>query len=795
MVNWMASSDNLLDYESRNQLRSLLGQLKSNWPVLPSGMWNSSSIQAALRILNDLARKGKASDLVNVFDLSQSIEQIISDVYEENMQPDEDEISRLNAYLEQLSQAIAARDPKQQPKLSFENSYEVLYLPRNKVSGDLICSAIEKNGWLVKQLSDMDSLSSAVEQYQADIVLLDTEFLSQIKHLKRTFAATSGKIPELIFISNHCDVEIRLEALRAGAIQCFSEPISVNELISSIKEAVSPDLKPHHRVLVVEDDEAQSKYVCKLLRSSGFDTLAIADPMTVMEGVQRFQPDLILMDLYMPGANGIELTQLIRARRSASFMPIVFLSGEDDVDKKILALYSGADDFLTKPVRPQHLVAAVSTRIKRTKELISDSNTLLVDSMSGMPSRRHLLDELDRISIRLTVGPGKCGIFVISVEGGNSSAEDGYSPIDNSLVSRIADLLGPVLGKRDTLSRIGSRSLGILVERTVLHDIEQIGADIYQQIRSERIKSGETDLKWGIGLVIIDPPALSAYDYLDQAETTAGTAIEQEAEFYLLNKEALQDKTISQEIPDDLLKERVRTALKSGFVEFRQQRYLSMIDGSAIIEQIPGFLPATGLSSETGDIYQSASRFNGMGMLNRLVCRQAVRKLGEMRSHGSSHKLLVWLSGLSVHDQQLIPFLQSELRKLHVVGTGLIIEFDLPSLAPELKLAKRLFDELSSLGITILLGNFACNETSFKVLAYLQADAVRLHPSLLRVDDEKIDKIISNIKALNAFVILPKIDSSEMLNLHWSEVADYIQAEHLAPVVREAPLRGFDAFE
>ncbi|MES9942259.1 MAG: response regulator [Candidatus Thiodiazotropha sp. 6PLUC2] len=795
----MSSSDNLMDYGSLDQLQRLLSQLKSNWPVLPSGMWNSSCVHTTLRLLHDLGRKGEASNLINVLELSRSIEKIISDVYEENMQADEEEIEKLNQYLQQLTDAIEASDSKQVAQESFTNSYEVLYLPRNKVSGDLICSAIEKNGWLVNQLSDIEALKAAILQYQSEVVLLDTEYLPQIEVLNKAFAKidpSKAEKPELIFISNHCDVEIRLEVLRAGATQCFSEPISINDLILSIKEAISPELKPHYRVLVVEDDVSQSKFACKLLKKGGFDTLAITDPLNVMDAVQGFQPDLILMDLYMPGANGIELTQLIRDRRDASFMPIVFLSGEDDVEKKILALYSGADDFLTKPVRPQHLIATVLTRIKRAKEMISGSNTSMVDSVSGLVNRRRLLDELDMICIRLSVEREQCGLFVITVEGKDATTEDSFTPTDNALVARIADVLGPVLGKRDLLSRTGRRGLGVLVERASMHDIERLGMDLYQQVRNELLQGNQIDHSWGIGLVTIDAPDLAAYKYLKQAEIIAKTAADEEAEHYLQHNEAVRLKTAThQEIPDELLKERVRTALKSGFVEFHEQRYLALHEDGAVVEHIPSFVSATGLTSEIGDIYQSAGRFNGMGLLNRLVCKHAVRMLGEVAFRGIPNKVLVWMSGLSIHDDQLIPFLQSELRKLHVVGTGLIIEFDLPSLAPELKRAKKLLDELSTLGITILLGNFACNDTAYKVLSYLQADAVRLHPSLLRVDDEQIDKIVSDVRALNAFIILPKIDTSQKLNLHWSEVADYIQAEHLAPVVAKPLLQGLDSVE
>ncbi|MES9861028.1 MAG: hypothetical protein ABW138_09285, partial [Candidatus Thiodiazotropha sp. 4PDIVS1] len=157
----MSSSDNLMDFDSLDQLQRLLVQLKSNWPVLPSGMWNSSCIHTALRLLHDLGKRGKRLDLINVLELSRSIEKIISDVYEENMQPDEEEIEKLNQYLQELTDAVEVSDSKQANQESIISSYDVLYLPRNKVSGDLIFSAIEKNGWIVNQLPDFDSLKAA----------------------------------------------------------------------------------------------------------------------------------------------------------------------------------------------------------------------------------------------------------------------------------------------------------------------------------------------------------------------------------------------------------------------------------------------------------------------------------------------------------------------------------------------------------------------------------------------------------------------------------------------------------
>ncbi|ODB85854.1 hypothetical protein A3194_13625 [Candidatus Thiodiazotropha endoloripes] len=794
----MSTSEDSIDHEALQQLPHLLDRLKSNWPILPSGLWNSSCIQAALRQLHELGRYSKASGLVNIHEICLAIEKVISDVHEEHELSDRDELDQLSLYLIQLTQAIEVSSSRQPHADHSADACQVIYLPRNSVEGDLITAAIEKNGWSVRQLSDIDSLDSVLLSHPVELLLLDTQYLPYIDQIKHCFSdqtRAETKSPELVFISNVCDVETRLEVLRAGSSQCYSEPINVNELMTGIKHILSPELNPHYRVLIVEDDESQAEFARKLLNKGGFETLIITDPMSVMEAVEGFQPDLVLMDLYMPGANGIELTQLIRAKSSACFIPIVFLSGEEDIEKKILALHSGADDFLTKPVRSPHLIATVQTRIMRTKEMLSYRKTTSDDAITGVVGRRGLLDELDLCCTGNGFENEFVSLFLIALESDESLTDEQSSAANHALISLITDVLNPVLGRRDLVARTGNSALGILVKRELESDIDQLGRDCAQQITDELSRAKGATPSWGIGLVTIDSIYDRVYAILQHAEFTANAALEQAAVPYLRHNESKIKQPIAEKQTDLILRDQVRTALQNGAVEFHEQRYMALNEPGAIIEQIPGFSPSTGLHGEMGGIYQSASQFDGMGMLNRLVCQQAIRKLGESLFCGNPDRILIWMSGMAIHDDQLIPFIQSELRRLHVVGTGLIVEFDLPAIAPELKAAKRLLNQLSRLGIAVLLGNFSCNETAYKVLAYLSADGVRLHPSLMRADQERVNSTLTSIKALDAFIMLPRSDVSGHNSHYWSDAADYVQVEHLAQVTQASPTQGLTAFD
>jgi DNA-binding response OmpR family regulator len=125
--------------------------------------------------------------------------------------------------------------------------------------------------------------------------------------------------------------------------------------------------EPPYRVLIVEDDRAQALFAEGVLNGAGIEALVASEPNDVLETMARFRPDLVLMDLHMPGLSGTELTMLIRKHEAFLHTPIVFLTGDPDPEKQFEVLESGADDFLSKPIRPRHLVAAVESRVKRAR--------------------------------------------------------------------------------------------------------------------------------------------------------------------------------------------------------------------------------------------------------------------------------------------------------------------------------------------------------------------------------------------------------------------------------------------
>ena len=117
------------------------------------------------------------------------------------------------------------------------------------------------------------------------------------------------------------------------------------------------------RVLVVDDDPALAEMLGIVLRSEGFLPSFVADGERALGAFRDARPDIVLLDLMLPGMSGIDICRAIRAE---SGIPIVMLTARTDTIDVVVGLESGADDYVSKPFKPQELIARIKARLRRT---------------------------------------------------------------------------------------------------------------------------------------------------------------------------------------------------------------------------------------------------------------------------------------------------------------------------------------------------------------------------------------------------------------------------------------------
>jgi two-component system response regulator MtrA len=122
------------------------------------------------------------------------------------------------------------------------------------------------------------------------------------------------------------------------------------------------------RVLVVDDDLALAEMLGIVLRGEGFEPVFCADGASAVQAFRETQPDVILLDLMLPGMDGIDVCRAIRLE---SGVPIVMLTAKSDTVDVVVGLESGADDYIVKPFKPKELVARIRARVRRHDDAAS----------------------------------------------------------------------------------------------------------------------------------------------------------------------------------------------------------------------------------------------------------------------------------------------------------------------------------------------------------------------------------------------------------------------------------------
>ncbi len=172
----------------------------------------------------------------------------------------------------------------------------------------------------------------------------------------------------VIMASFRDDIPARLAAFRAGAYRYLVKPLDSTRL-TDILEALTGRQPPKpYRVLLVDEDAVTLERHAAMLQSAGMQVCKLSEPLQIFAVLEDFSPDVALFDVHMPEASGPELAAILREHDAYLNLPILFLSAETDINQQLLALNSGGDGFLAKPLQAHHLVAAVTARARRARQ-------------------------------------------------------------------------------------------------------------------------------------------------------------------------------------------------------------------------------------------------------------------------------------------------------------------------------------------------------------------------------------------------------------------------------------------
>ncbi|MBS0213993.1 MAG: response regulator [Proteobacteria bacterium] len=248
--------------------------------------------------------------------------------------------------------------------------HRVFFLSDGNAFARELGERLEARGFAVESVDCIEELSEMLTCLMPHTLLVDASQASRLAIVGalRRDAQHHAQPPshiQMILMAPQDSLPIRRAAYRAGADLLLFPPFDAGGVSERLHALHAANAAEPVRVLVVDDQRADALFAQTVLERAGMRARVEHDPLRVTQTLAAERADLILMDLHMPYANGVEVTMLLREDPQFARIPIVFLSGESDLDSRLEAINAGGDDFLFKPIRPRHLIAAVRDRVRR----------------------------------------------------------------------------------------------------------------------------------------------------------------------------------------------------------------------------------------------------------------------------------------------------------------------------------------------------------------------------------------------------------------------------------------------
>lgn len=388
--------------------------------------------------------------------------------------------------------------------------------------GETLVHLLGQFGYDVKLFAQIGAAEVCALTERPDILVIDVMFTAAGVGATEAFpqcpALQSMDCP-IVFISAQGDFQSRARAARLGAEGFLLKPLDVPDLVGRMERALAERFSAPHRVLIVDDDGELANHYRLVLGAAGMEAVVLTRPEAIIDMVSAFRPELILMDMHMPGYSGPELATVIRHHNEWLGLPIVYLSAETDIHKQLEAMSRGGDDFLTKPITDAHLVFAVKVRAARSRQL---ADLMSKDSLTGL-LKHASIKEIIALEIARAQRSGKplC-VAMLDIDFFKRVNDTYGHAVGDRVIIALAHLLKQRLRKSDGIGRYGGEEfVAILPEcsretaHQVLDDIRKSFATLHFQHDGQEFAS---TLSAGIACTAEHPEA-SGDELLIAADT------------------------------------------------------------------------------------------------------------------------------------------------------------------------------------------------------------------------------------------------------------------------------------
>ncbi|MCH5569479.1 response regulator [Pseudomonas syringae] len=497
-------------------------QILETWQRLQKAEWSVGDMAELKESTQRLSRFAERFEQAEHSALAQEISQTLDAVEANRGRLNSRVITDLNRLMQRLSRTGLRHGDRFEQTALPPLRKPVYIVLQDHERAERLAKQLEFFGLAALSLHNVAEFQRAMAQRHPAAIVMDVDFSGPGKGLELASQAQEGleqKLPLLFFSLNETDTPTRLAAVRAGGEEFLTGALEASSLLEKIEVLTCVAQYEPYKVLIIDDSRAQALHTERVLNAAGIVTRVLLDPIQAMSELAEFQPDLIILDMYMPGCTGTELAKVIRHNDRYVSVPIIYLSAEDDQDKQLDAMSEGGDDFLTKPIKPRHLITTVRNRAARARSLKA---RMVRDSLTGLYNHTHILQLLEDCSFRSRREDKPLCFAMLDIDHFKKVNDSHGHPMGDRVIKSLALFLKQRLRKTDFIGRYGGEEFAIVMPDTDIQSAHRVLDDIRHRFAEIHYPAQPADLFCTFSAGVV---SLGAHDDSLSLASQADTAL------------------------------------------------------------------------------------------------------------------------------------------------------------------------------------------------------------------------------------------------------------------------------
>lgn len=342
----------------------------------------------------------------------------------------------------------------------------MIYLSANQVQdGNELAAQLNFFGFECHLFSRQSALLAAMYSEPPFAVLLGEAGLEDASTEQILPLLTKLSRGPVVLLTSNLIVSKQIHFMQLGVTDFVYFPLDIQRLIDRLENLFEKNRSTPYRVLIVDDSESVAKMTALLLLQAGMKVQIIQNPLEVFVSLERFAPDIVLMDVYMPQCSGAEIAKVIRQQPLFDSIPIVFLSTETNRNKQLMARSMGGDDFWVKNMPVEELLASVTMTCERYRSL---RRWMSCDSLTALLDHTHIIELLEREVQRARKETLSLSFAMIDIDFFKRINDSYGHATGDRVIKNLARLLRQSVGDEGAVGRYGGEEFAVIFYGTSL---------------------------------------------------------------------------------------------------------------------------------------------------------------------------------------------------------------------------------------------------------------------------------------------------------------------------------------